>query len=224
MATVTIQVIEGLERGRVFSQMPLPVTIGREDDNTVRLNDERVSRFHAKIQLDAGRVILTDLESTNGTRVNGHPVQMRILQVGDQLSIGRCLLVFGSHEEVQQRHRDLRQQGLASCPPGDHTLPGGSSGALAYHPPDPAESSLELFPDGVPDPPNGLRPAHRAEVSDAIAYIHEQIHKLVKSAQEDRRGNGPYAMQIEWSRWQRLLKLEMDLAVYLRRLADPDDF
>ena len=85
MARITLQLIEGLERGRVYSEVTTPVTIGREDDNTIRLNDERVSRFHAKIQEDGGRVILTDLESTNGTRVNGHPVQMRVLQIGDQL-------------------------------------------------------------------------------------------------------------------------------------------
>jgi hypothetical protein len=43
-----------------------------------RLSAERVSRFHAKVQFDNGEVILTDLESTNGTRVNGNVVQIRM--------------------------------------------------------------------------------------------------------------------------------------------------
>src|SRR5262245_27904636 len=103
MALITIQVIEGLERGSVYENIPTPVTIGREDDNRIRLNDERVSRFHAKIQEDGGRVILTDLDSTNGTRVNGQPVQMRVLQPGDQMTIGRCLLLFGSREQITAR-------------------------------------------------------------------------------------------------------------------------
>src|SRR5579872_6377445 len=100
MARITIQVLEGFERGRVFGDLSTPITIGREEDNTIQLNDERVSRFHVKIQEDAGRVILTDLESTNGTRINGHPVQMRVLQFGDQLSIGRSLLLYGSPSEI----------------------------------------------------------------------------------------------------------------------------
>src|SRR5579872_5685795 len=101
MAKITIQVLEGFERGRVFAELPTPVTIGREEDNTIQLNDERVSRFHVKIQEDGGRVILTDLDSTNGTRINGHPVQMRVLQYGDQLSIGRSILVYGSPGEIE---------------------------------------------------------------------------------------------------------------------------
>ncbi|MEM9701938.1 MAG: FHA domain-containing protein, partial [Planctomycetota bacterium] len=58
-AHVTLQVLEGLERGRTFRDLPVPFTIGREEENVVRLNDERVSRFHAKVQGDGERVILT---------------------------------------------------------------------------------------------------------------------------------------------------------------------
>ena len=100
MAAVTLQILEGLERGATFRGLDTPVTIGREDENSVRLNDERVSRFHAKLQEDDGRILLTDLDSTNGTRVNGRPVSMRVLRPGDQLAIGRCLLTYGSPEEI----------------------------------------------------------------------------------------------------------------------------
>ena len=93
MAQVSLQLLEGLERGPILRELNTPVTIGREDDNAVRLNDERVSRFHAKIQEDGGQLILTDLDSTNGNAINGHPIQMRVLQIGDQIAIGRCLLV-----------------------------------------------------------------------------------------------------------------------------------
>ena len=50
MALLTLSVLEGLERGRVYDQLETPVTIGREEDNVVQLNDERVSRVHAKLQ------------------------------------------------------------------------------------------------------------------------------------------------------------------------------
>ena len=82
MARITLSVLEGLERGKVYEDLETPVSIGREEDNRIQLNDERVSRIHAKLQEDRGDVILTDLNSTNGSRVNGHPVQLRVLQPG----------------------------------------------------------------------------------------------------------------------------------------------
>src|SRR5580700_12215868 len=103
MAKVTFQVVEGVDKGRVFRDLAIPVTIGREEGNLLRLNDERVSRFHAKVQQEDGDVIITDLESTNGTRVNGAPVQIRRLRPGDQIGIGRSMLLFGTLEEIAER-------------------------------------------------------------------------------------------------------------------------
>src|SRR4029077_1332108 len=105
---VTFQVLEGIDKGRVFRELPTPLTIGREEGNILRLNDERVSRFHAKVQIDSDDFILTDLESTNGTRVNGHVVQIRRLRFGDRVSVGRSLLLFGSDDEINDRRAILR--------------------------------------------------------------------------------------------------------------------
>src|SRR4051794_23256171 len=105
MRNVTFLVLEGVDKGRVYRELPIPVTVGREEGNAIRLNDERVSRFHAKVQVEDGDIILTDLESTNGTRVNGSAVQIRRLRAGDQVSIGRTLLLFGTMEEIEARRR-----------------------------------------------------------------------------------------------------------------------
>src|SRR5947208_15086580 len=107
MATVTFQVLEGVDKGRIFRDLPVPVTIGREEGNILRVNDERVSRFHAKVQQDNSDIILTDLESTNGTRVNGNVVQIRRLRPGDRIHLGRSLLLFGSNEEIAARMATL---------------------------------------------------------------------------------------------------------------------
>src|SRR5579884_2673102 len=107
MPVVTFQVLEGIDKGRIFRELPTPVTIGREEGNLLRLNDERVSRYHAKVQFDNGEIILTDLESTNGTRVNNTIVQIRRLKPGDRISIGRSQLLFGSDEEIRARHAQL---------------------------------------------------------------------------------------------------------------------
>ena len=225
MARITLQLIEGLERGRIFSDLPTPVTLGREDENTIRLNDERVSRFHAKIQEDGGRVILTDLDSTNGTRVNGHPVQMRVLQIGDHLSIGRCLLVYGSRHEIAREIRDRAERFRDRLEDRDQTVPSpeestGAPLSSHAHP----QSPDELFPHGPPDPPADLRAFQRAELSDFLAYAHEQIRTTIQSAVSvplHAEGEDEL-MHVSWEAWQRLLGLEMDLATYLRRLADPE--
>ena len=122
MKNVTIQVLEGIDKGRVFRECSIPVTIGREEGNSLRLNDERVSRFHAKVQSEDGDFIITDLDSTNGTRVNGSPVQIRRLKPGDQISLGRSVLLFGSHAEINRRSAGLRAMAQPSFVPLDKTL------------------------------------------------------------------------------------------------------
>jgi predicted component of type VI protein secretion system len=232
MALVTIQLIEGLERGQVYSELPTPVTIGREDDNSVRLNDERVSRFHAKIQEDGGRIILTDLDSTNGTRVNGHPVQMRVLQVGDQLSIGRCMLVFGSRREIAEHARKLDNEHRTLAGTEERTLKNADSRPDRRSPLDsPSDESPvgveeqqdALFPEGPPLPPSGMRPLHRAQISDFLAYCHEQLRQVIQAGLEDPNNAGQMEfMRLNWPAWQRLMQLEMDYAVYMRKLAEPE--
>src|SRR5579875_3416709 len=107
MPVVTFQILEGIDKGRMFRELATPVTIGREEGNVLRLNDERVSRFHAKVQHDNGEIILTDLESTNGTRVNGNVVQIRRLRPGDRIGVGKSLLLFGSEQEIKARNAAL---------------------------------------------------------------------------------------------------------------------
>ncbi|MBI3860953.1 MAG: FHA domain-containing protein [Planctomycetia bacterium] len=225
MASITIQVLEGFERGRIFGELPTPVTIGREEDNTIQLNDERVSRFHVKIQEDAGRVILTDLESTNGTRINGHPVQMRVLQFGDQMSIGRSLLLYGSPQQIDEQVRPAESEGTSKDEPRDfratlHTVPTGPERAGDADASQTDDDIKALFPNGPPEIPQDLKMAQTAQLSDLVAFVHDEIAQFVDSAVEDRKGTAAQ-MKIERDRWQRLLKLEMQLAQYLREIADP---
>src|SRR5258705_1746491 len=119
MTLITLRVLDGADRGRVFDDLPTPVTIGREEGNLLQLNDERVSRFHVKIQEDQDKIVITDLESTNGTKVNGEDIQLRILRFGDIITIGRSVLLFGSRNQIAGRLASLR---------GDAPPPGGTVG------------------------------------------------------------------------------------------------
>lgn len=67
---------------------PEPITIGRDPDNDLVLDDRRVSRRHAEIRLRLGRYTLYDLQSTNGTFVNGRRVAEIALSDGDRIAIG----------------------------------------------------------------------------------------------------------------------------------------
>lgn len=71
-----------------------PLTIGRDPDNDLVLDDRRVSRRHAEIRLRLGRYTLYDLQSTNGTYVNGRRVAEVVLGDGDRISIGGSELVL----------------------------------------------------------------------------------------------------------------------------------
>ncbi|HJT56032.1 MAG TPA: FHA domain-containing protein, partial [Ktedonobacteraceae bacterium] len=67
---------------------PLPVTLGRTADNTIVLNSNRISRRHAMLRAEAGRVILQDTQSTNGTFVNEARITELPLSSGSGFQIG----------------------------------------------------------------------------------------------------------------------------------------
>jgi hypothetical protein len=72
-----------------------PITIlGRGTDCDLRLVDPGVSRHHAELRVEGGEVVLVDLESTNGTFVNGQPIRRITLTDGTQVTLGRTTLVF----------------------------------------------------------------------------------------------------------------------------------
>src|SRR5687767_4826270 len=70
------------------------VTIGRLADCDVVLKDKGASRKHAQLKLRGGTWTLTDLGSTNGTRLNGQTVQSRELADGDKITIGTTVIEF----------------------------------------------------------------------------------------------------------------------------------
>jgi hypothetical protein len=75
---------------------PEPLLIGRDQQNDVVLDDTRVSRKHAEIRLRLGRYTLYDLQSTNGTYVNGRRVAEVVLNDGDRISVAGLDLIFHS--------------------------------------------------------------------------------------------------------------------------------
>lgn len=227
MARITLSVLEGLERGRIFRNLHTPITIGREEVNSVQLNDERISRLHAKLQDDNGNVIFTDLNSTNGSRINGHPVQLRILRPGDHLQLGRCTLLFGSDEEIAERAKQLgvKIEALLPLPgPLGRSMPAGGQEDADFSVADNvnSESLLSpLFPNERPPLPTDLTTLQQARMSDVLSCIHEQLQNVILAAAEnDESGHG--RMNIPWERFQNLLLLQRDIAKWLQTASNPD--
>ncbi|HYX19521.1 MAG TPA: sigma 54-interacting transcriptional regulator [Thermoanaerobaculia bacterium] len=70
------------------------VTIGRDASNTLPIFDSSVSRRHSVLTRASGSYEISDLESTNGTFVNGLPAHRRMLEHGDQIEIGASRFLF----------------------------------------------------------------------------------------------------------------------------------
>ncbi len=75
--------------GTAYTVGAKPLSIGRDSDNDIVLPDTSVSRRHARVEQNAGRLEIHDEGSANGVFVNGERVDSRILSPGDYLHIGR---------------------------------------------------------------------------------------------------------------------------------------
>ena len=88
-------VLAGPDAGSQFPLAEPRVTVGRHSSNTLPLLDHRVSRKHLELRLTlAGGHQLFDLQSGNGTQVNGRHVQVIDLRPGDQIALGDTLLMY----------------------------------------------------------------------------------------------------------------------------------
>jgi hypothetical protein len=226
MKYVTFQVLEGIDKGRVFRDLTIPVTIGREEGNLLRLNDERVSRFHAKVQQEDGDVIITDLESTNGTRVNGSPVQIRRLRPGDQICLGRSMLLFGTLEEIAARKATERPTARATNIPEGQTVAGTVPG-------DDLEFDLNTMnaemlggeqtwggrESEMPPLPQKLTPSQAARLAEIFDYLHRGITSGVENIDTNEDGT---VVRINFHEWQTIQAVQLFLARYMRAVADPD--
>lgn len=230
MAFITLQVLDGADRGRVFENLVTPVTIGREEGNTIQLNDERVSRFHLKIQEDQGRLVLTDLQSTNGTKVNGEDMQLRILRFGDRITVGRSELLFGSREQIAQRLAILRRQEAARQSGGESADARATVGdSMPEEELAEAQFDLEVLADDPelqaklqdfepPELPDRLSPGQAAQLADLLNYLHLRLRNLLDAVKYQKDTE---EVTLKQRHWQSLLDLQMRLATYLRQIGEP---
>ena len=92
-------VINGSSKGTTFSLHTDEVSIGRESANLVSLNHRSVSRRHCLIKRQSDEFTIVDLDSYNGTFVNGIPIKEHTLAHSDQVRVGSIALLFFLSEE-----------------------------------------------------------------------------------------------------------------------------
>ena len=110
-------VIQGSEIGREYRLRKTESILGRDESAHLRIPDDRVSRRHAILELSwdpsrkLQRVLLRDLGSTNGTLVNGEPVNRAELKEGDKISLGDTVLKYVLQDDLDARfHQEIRNR------------------------------------------------------------------------------------------------------------------
>jgi len=96
LPTARLRVVRPDGSQRTVALDAATLTVGRATDNGLVLQDPRVSRHHARLQARRGTLVLTDLASTNGSRVNGSRVAEVVLGEGDRIELGDTVLVVES--------------------------------------------------------------------------------------------------------------------------------
>ena len=83
-----LRILSGSRTGEEIIVRNAMTTVGRSFDNDLVLQSQDVSRHHARIERSGSQLIVSDLASTNGTRVNGQPIHSHLIQPGDELTFG----------------------------------------------------------------------------------------------------------------------------------------
>ena len=98
--------------GSVLQNVPVlrgPITIGRAPDNSIAIDNVSISTHHARIEVQQGRLILSDLGSLNGTFVNSQRVKSTTLKDGDVISIGKHSIYVDEMDRTELPHFGVPQ-------------------------------------------------------------------------------------------------------------------
>jgi Nif-specific regulatory protein len=100
--------LTGMFKGESYHLTNARLTVGRDNSNNVQIGDATVSKKHCAIEAVNGSFELVDLESHNGTFVNGIPVKRRPLIHGDVIRVGTSELLFLTKEESREASIELQ--------------------------------------------------------------------------------------------------------------------
>ena len=153
---------------------------------------------------------------TNGTRVNGHPCNLKILRYGDTISIGRTVLIVGTREQVASWFNDaptrtLHNRTLAS------PLDEGEDLELSTDM-DRTRGAQSQQQHTEPTLPRGLSPGQAAELRELLDHLHAGMRVVFDSAVVDEQAS---KVVMDYRCWQSLLRTQDELGQLIRAIEDP---
>jgi two-component system, NtrC family, sensor kinase len=167
---LTLLVLQGPDKGRRFELPDEPALVGRES-RSLPLTDNTVSRRHAELLPSDGTWVLKDLGSSNGSYVNGARVTNRYtLKLGDQIRVGRTLMVFGA------------QPGVSRTSGGNVNLAGAEAGmdsAIVAAVPSNEDSMVLAVPEPAAAAMNNLRVLYQLSALLGGSFDQEQVLEVV---------------------------------------------
>lgn len=167
---LTLWVIQGPDKGRRFELPDAPALIGR-DSRQIPLADNTVSRRHCELFQEGGQWVLKDLASSNGSYVNGVRVTGRQgLKLGDQVRVGRTLMVIGS------------QPGVSRVESGNVTLSGAEAGmdsAIVQAMPSNEDSIVLAVPEPAAAAMSNLKILYQLGAALGSSFDVEQVSEVV---------------------------------------------
>jgi FHA domain len=108
MAELILEIVEGDGAGRQ-TELTGPIEIGRDASSNLALQDDQMSRHHARVSAQGDLAIVEDLGSTNGTYVNGQQIEgPRAIRPGDQIRVGLTVIELRSAQDVQRQPSAVR--------------------------------------------------------------------------------------------------------------------
>lgn len=98
--------IHGSQLGKKFDIAGEELILGRGESTGIRINEENVSRQHARVIRKEGEFLVEDLNSTNGTFVNTRKITSHVLRNGDLVLIGNTIMKFISGSNVENQYHE----------------------------------------------------------------------------------------------------------------------
>ena len=169
---ITLLALQGPDKGRRFELPDQPSLVGR-DSKALPLSDQTTSRRHCELKPDeaTGGWFVKDLGSSNGTYINGDRVTgTRPIRMGDQLRIGRTLLVFGTQPGVMRKGRT------------DVTLAGADAGmdsSIIDTMPSSEDSLVLAVPEPAAAAVNNLKALYRLAAALGSNFSSDQVLEVV---------------------------------------------
>src|SRR4051812_19799498 len=163
-------ILQGPDKGRRFELPDKPALVGRES-RQLPLTDNTVSRRHAELLPGEDGWILRDLGSSNGTYINGLRVTNRYtLKLGDQIRVGRTLMVYGS------------QPGVTRAKGGDVSLSGeelGMDASIMHTVPSNDDSMVLAVPEPAAAAMTNLKVLYQLGAALGSSFDIQQVLEVV---------------------------------------------